>query len=93
MNLCSNLQNLPGPQKFLATRLLWELIGFQMEKLSLIENFQKQPSNKLLWKGVLKICTDLQENIHAELWFQWSCFATLKLYLLRRTKPTLTLKN
>ena len=89
MNLCPNLQNLPGPQKFLATRLLWELIGFQMEKLSLIDS----PPDVLLWKGVLKICTDLQENIHAELWFQWSGFATLKLYLLRRTKPTLTLKN
>ena len=43
---------------------------------------QKQPPRGILSKKKVfwKYATNLQENTHAEVWFQWSCKAIMQCY-------------
>ena len=57
--------------------LLWKMFYNLQEKydrlgvtLKKAPKFRSSPPEVFLEKGVLKICSNLEENIHAKVWFQ-----------------------
>ena len=76
--------DIPTTQMFIFIVFVTAVILFEGAFTFPVSLIRSSHPKVFLRKGVLKICSKFTEKTHAQVWFQWSCFA-LQLYWNRKS--------